>query len=110
MIQKQVVDKVMGFMDFIREQGVVGLAIGFLLGGAISKLVTALVTDFINPILGLIMGSKKGFENIIIPLGPNKILIGHFVGVLIDFIVIASVVYFIVRGFNLDKLDKKKGA
>ena len=38
-----------GFLNFIREQGVVGLAIGFILGGAISKLVAALVNDLINP-------------------------------------------------------------
>ena len=40
-----------GFLDFIREQGVVGLAVGFILGGAVSKLVTAIITDIVNPIL-----------------------------------------------------------
>jgi large-conductance mechanosensitive channel len=39
------------FIDFIREQGIVGLAAGFILGGAVSKAVSALVTDVINPIL-----------------------------------------------------------
>jgi len=34
-----------GFLDFIREQGVVGLAVGFILGGAVSKLVASLVAD-----------------------------------------------------------------
>ena len=45
-----------GFLDFIREQGVVGLAVGFILGGAVSKLVASLVNDLINPLLGAALG------------------------------------------------------
>ena len=45
------------FMDFIREQGVVGLAVGFILGGAVSKVVSSLVEDIINPILGILLGA-----------------------------------------------------
>jgi len=41
------------FVDFIRKQGVAGLAIGFILGGAVSKVVTALIEDIINPLVGL---------------------------------------------------------
>ena len=40
-----------GFIAFIREQGVVGLAVGFILGGAIAKMVTSLVNDMINPLI-----------------------------------------------------------
>jgi large conductance mechanosensitive channel len=45
-------DYMKGFLNFIREQGVVGLAVGFILGGSVSKVVTSLVTDIINPVLG----------------------------------------------------------
>ena len=51
-----------GFLQFVREQGVVGLAIGFILGGAISKLVTALVDDIISPILGLGLSNLKNLS------------------------------------------------
>jgi large conductance mechanosensitive channel len=95
-----------GFLEFIRKQGVVGLAVGFILGGAISKLVSAIVTDIINPILGIILG-KINLENAAIVVGSAKIMWGDFVGVLIDFIVIALVVYFGVKVLKLDKLDKK---
>jgi len=44
------------FIDFIRKQGVVGLAIGFILGGAVSNLVSALVQDVINPVIGIFLG------------------------------------------------------
>jgi large conductance mechanosensitive channel len=93
-----------GFMQFIREQGVVGLATGFILGGAVSKLVSALVSDIVNPILGAILGSTEGLKAM--KLGP--ILLGDFVSVLIDFIIIAAVVYFVVKGLGLDKVDKPK--
>ena len=46
-----------GFTDFIREQGVVGLAVGFILGGAVSKVVSSLVSDIINPVLGIVLGA-----------------------------------------------------
>jgi large conductance mechanosensitive channel len=97
-----------GFLNFIREQGVVGLAVGFILGGAVSKVVSALVTDIINPLLGLLMGSVGGFKEASIKLGSVKILYGDLISVAIDFIIIALVVYFGVKIIGIDKLDKKK--
>lgn len=97
-----------GFMDFIRKQGVVGLATGFILGGAVSKVVASLVEDVINPILGVILGAVGGFEEMVIAIGSVNILVGSFIAALIDFIVIALVVYYGVKGLKLDKLDKKE--
>jgi large conductance mechanosensitive channel len=97
-----------GFFDFIREQGVVGLAAGFILGGAVSKVVSALVTDIINPILGIVLGAVGGIKNASINIGSAVILYGDLISVIVDFIVIALVVYFGVRIIGLDKLDKKK--
>jgi large conductance mechanosensitive channel len=97
-----------GFLNFIREQGVVGLAVGFILGGAVSKVVSALVTDIINPMIGLILGSAGGLKTASFSIGSAMILYGDLIGVTIDFIVIALVVYFGVKLIGLDKLDKKK--
>lgn len=96
------------FLQFIREQGVVGLAIGFILGGAVSGLVQSLIRDIINPILGLILGSVDGLASASIPFFGAEILWGNFVTVLINFFVVALVVYFGFKGLKLDKLDKKK--
>ena len=93
-----------GFVEFIRTQGVVGLAVGFILGGAVSKVVTALVNDIVNPILGYVLGSTEGLKSMTV--GP--ILLGDFVAVVIDFLIIAAVVYFVVKGLGFDKLDKPK--
>jgi len=97
-----------GFVDFIREQGVVGLAVGFILGGAVSKVVASLVSDIINPVLGLILGAAGDLSSLSLSLGSAKIMLGNFLSVLIDFLVIALVVYYGVKGLGLDKLDKKK--
>ena len=96
-----------GFLDFIRKQGVVGLAVGFILGGAVSKVVSALVTDIINPIIGIFLGKAGSLANASIHIGPASILLGHFISVVIDFLVIAFVVYYGVRALKLDKVDKK---
>ncbi len=96
-----------GFIDFIRKQGVIGLAIGFILGAAVSKVAAALVEDIIYPILGVALGKAGGLAAASLTIGSVEILWGHFIGIIIDFLVIALVVYYVVKGFKLDQLDKK---
>ncbi len=97
-----------GFFEFIRKQGVVGLAVGFILGGAVSKLVSALISDLISPILAVVLGAAGGLADAYMAIGPVKFMWGHFISIVIDFLVIAAVVYFGVKGLGLDKLDKKE--
>jgi large conductance mechanosensitive channel len=97
-----------GFLDFIRQQGVVGLAVGFILGGAVSKVVTALINDIVNPLLGLILGVVGDLKTASFGIGSAQILYGDMISVIIDFLVIALVVYFGIKGLGLDKLDKPK--
>lgn len=96
-----------GFINFIREQGVVGLAVGFILGGAVSKVVSALVSDIVNPLLSLVLGATEGLKSASIKLGAAEILYGDFITVVVDFLIVALVVYFGVKAIGLDKLDKK---
>lgn len=97
-----------GFLNFVREQGVVGLAVGFLLGGAVSKLVASLISDIINPILSLILGFAGNFKDASWSLGGVRFMWGNFVSTLIDLLVIAAIVYYGVRGLGLDRIDRKK--
>jgi large conductance mechanosensitive channel len=97
-----------GFIQFIREQGVVGLAVGFIFGGAISKVVASLVNDIVNPLIGVILGAAGGLKEAYFQIGSAKILWGSFINTSIDFMVIALVVYFGVKIIGLDKLDKNK--
>jgi large conductance mechanosensitive channel len=96
------------FLDFIRKQGVVGLATGFILGGAISKLVSSLVADIINPFLGIVMGAAGDLTSYSMQIGGAEVRWGNFLSMFIDFIVIAAVVYYVFKGLGLDKLDKSK--
>jgi large conductance mechanosensitive channel len=97
-----------GFIDFLREQSVVGLAVGFILGGAVSKVVSAIVTDVVNPLIGLFIGATDGLKAATFMVGTAEIRHGDLIAVLIDFIVIAFVVYFGVRVLGFNRLDKQK--
>ncbi|HOB89921.1 MAG TPA: MscL family protein [Candidatus Colwellbacteria bacterium] len=97
-----------GFINFIREQKVMGLAVGFILGGSVSKVVSSLVADIINPILSVVLGAADDLKNAILQIGPVRILYGNFLSALIDFMVVAAVVYFGVNLIGINKLDKKK--
>ena len=93
-------------MDFIRNQGVVGLAVGFILGGAVSKTVTSLVDNIINPLVGALLG-KVALADKMVEMGSISLKYGAFISTLVDFFIIAAVVYFGVKALGLDKLDKK---
>lgn len=97
-----------GFVNFVREQGVVGLAVGFILGGSIKEVVASFVEDIVNPILGIVLGAAGDLNQAVITVGNASIKWGSFVNTLIDFLVIAFIVYFGVKKLGLDKLDRKE--
>ena len=105
---KDKMKKVQGFLDFIREQGVVGLAVGFILGGSVTVLVKSLVDDIINPVLGLLLGRAKDFNAYAVHIGDATIRWGSFLNNLVNFLVIAVVVYVGFKMLRLDRLQKKK--
>ena len=87
------------FMDFIGKAGVLGLAIGFIMGTYIGKVVSALVQDMIMPIPGaLIPGGEWRKAVISLPVGQGlNFAVGDFVGVIVDFLIVALVVFMIAR-------------
>lgn len=92
-----------GFTEFIKSQGVINLAIGFILGGAISKFVSSLVTDIINPVLNVLMGGVDDLDKAVYKVGGVSVHYGSFLNNGIDFIVIALVVYIGVKILRIDK-------
>jgi large conductance mechanosensitive channel len=80
------------FIDFLSKYKVMGLAVAFILGLYLGGLVQALVNDLIMPIITLIM---PGVEWEAFVVGPFRV--GHFVGALITFILVAFVVFLIVK-------------
>ena len=97
-----------GFMTFIKEQNVVGLAVGLVLGTAASALVNSLINNIIMPPLGFLLGSAEGIRGLSIvmgttPSGEMAILhYGEFINDLINFLVLALVIYFVVKALKLD--------
>lgn len=96
------------FIEFIRTQGVVGLAVGFVLGKAVSDVVASIVTDLINPIIGIALGKFGDLSLLSVQVLSANITYGKFLSILINLVIIAAVVYFGVKKLGLDKLDKPK--
>jgi large conductance mechanosensitive channel len=84
------------FMDFLMKYQVIGLAVAFIIGAAATKMVTACVNDIIMPIIAVVIPGGD-WRTQVLQVGPVKLLVGDFVGAIIDFIIIALVVFLIVK-------------
>lgn len=100
-------------MDFVREQGVVGLAVGLAIGASAGAAVKAIVDGFISPLVGFILGGTDlsattwdtGLNR-----GGHELVFGWgaIVNALIVLFATAFVIYYIIHGLKLDRVDKKK--
>lgn len=91
------------FMEFINKYGVVGLAIGFILGGASKDLVNALVGDLLMPVITFFIPGG-GWKEATVSLGSIVLSVGHFAGALLDFVIIALIVFIIMGQLKKTKL------
>jgi large conductance mechanosensitive channel len=102
-----------GFIDFVREQGVVGVAVGLTLGLSAKSVVDSIVNYLLNPVIGVLTGGQ-GLATKYVCIDrvkdscSAKLGLGQVASALLGFIVVAALVYFVVKGLKLDKLDKKK--
>jgi large conductance mechanosensitive channel len=91
------------FMDFLNKYGVIGLAIAFIIGGAAGRLITALVADLLMPVIAVLIPGGE-WRTTTFMVGPVKFLLGDFAGALIDFIIIALVVFLLSKQLSKTKL------
>ena len=84
-----------GFRDFVLRGNVLELAIAFILGVAFSAVVTAFSNDFIGGMIGVIGGSSD-FNDAGVTINDSKIVYGSTITALINFLIIAAVVYFLI--------------
>ncbi len=103
---------------FIMRGNVIDLAIGVIIGGAFGKIVTSLVNDILMPPIGLLLG-KVDFASLYINLsggsypslaaakeaGAATLNYGLFISTLLDFVILAVVIFFVVKGIN--RLQRK---
>ncbi len=84
------------FVSFLNKHKVIGLAVAFIIGTAAAKLVTAIVNDLLMPIIAVLTPGGD-WRTMVLDVGPVKLLVGDFAGSLIDFLIVAVVVYLMVR-------------
>ena len=101
-----------GFVEFIRTQGVIGLAVGLAIGTAAGDTVRKIVEGFINPIVQFIVGSQDKLNTSVWTFEAfgrtADFAWGAAVSSTITLLATALVIYLLVNAFKLDKLDKKK--
>ncbi len=83
------------FLEFLKEWGIVGLAVAVIIGGKLNEWVSALVSDIMMPLIGVLLPGGSWREFVLELPGEGELLIGHFLGATLDFIIIAFVIYFI---------------
>jgi large conductance mechanosensitive channel len=102
------------FMDFLKTFGVIGLAIAFIIGAASSSLITSLVQDIVNPLVGLFLPSGDLDQLYVNATGisdtPSQFRYGHLISEMIDFLIIAFIVFLAYKWLSRYKLveDKSK--
>lgn len=86
------------FKDFVLRGNVLDLAVGVLIGGAFSAVVTALTDNILSPIIGLFAGAN--FDSLSADIFGVSIRYGAFITAVINFLIMAFVIFLIVRGVN----------
>ena len=90
------------FKEFAMKGNIVDLAVAVIIGGAFGKIVTALTESIIMPIIAMVLG-KGGVADLSVVVGHTVFPIGLFLQAVIDFILIAFVLFLIIRAINARK-------
>ena len=93
------------FKEFISRGNMMDLAVGFIIGAAFTAIVNSLVKDLINPLIGLFIG-KIDLSNLKFTIGEATFKYGSFLNAVINFLIIALVVFFLIKLVN--KITPKK--
>jgi large conductance mechanosensitive channel len=95
------------FSEFLKKYQVLGLAVAFIIGAAATKLVTAIANDLVMPIVGAVVPGGD-WRTATFDVGTIKFLVGDFVGAVIDFAIIALVIFMIVKFIMKEDATAKK--
>src|SRR5262245_48146839 len=97
------------FKSFAFKGNVVDLAIGVIIGAAFGAIVKSLVDDIIMPLIGLLLPGSKGYEGWVAHVGDKTIPYGKFLGAIVNFLIVALVLYiFIVKFLGWIMKTKKE--
>ena len=87
------------FREFAIKGNVVDLAVGVIIGAAFGKIVSSLVADIIMPLVGIMIGGIH-YEDLLIEVGDAQVTYGKFIENVIDFVVVAFVIFLMVKVIN----------
>lgn len=87
------------FREFAIRGNVIDLAVAVIIGGAFGKIVSSLVDNILMPLIGLLIGGID-FKALAVTIGSAKVEYGLFIQNVVDFIIIAFVIFLIVRAMN----------
>ena len=90
------------FKDFIAKGNVMDLAVGIIIGAAFTAIVGSLVDDLINPLIGIFLGGVD-FGGLTLSVGEATFTYGNFIMAIINFLIIAFVVFMLVKAVNSTK-------
>ena len=93
------------FKSFAMRGNVMDLAVGVIIGGAFSSITNSLINDIIMPIIGIFVGEDT-FASLSFNIGSAEILVGNFIQAIFNFIILAFVVFCMVKAIN--SMHKKK--
>jgi len=100
---KKLIDE---FRAFISRGNVLDMAVGIIVGGAFTAIVNGLVDDIINPLFGIVF--KMDFSNLVLNINGAEIRYGSFIMAIINFLLIALVLFLVIKGMNtLQEASKK---
>lgn len=99
-----------GFVGFLREHAIVGLAVGFVVATQVQALAKQLIASFIDPLFKLFFGQALSERTLTLHFHHRSAQFGWglFMYMLLDFLFVLAVIYLIIKVFKLDKLDKPK--
>ena len=93
------------FKEFAMRGNVMDLAVGVIVGGAFSSITTSLINDILMPIIGIFV-SEASFADLTVTVGSAVVAYGNFIQAVINFLIMAFVVFCMVKGIN--RLSRKK--
>ncbi len=84
------------FLQFLKEYGIIGLALAVVIGAAVKDLVSATVDDLVMPVVEVFLAGGE-WESAVTVVGPVEFRTGHFLSTALEFLIIAFLVYLFVR-------------
>ena len=91
------------FKEFINQGNAMDMAVGVIIGGAYTAIVNSLIDDIINPVISIVTGGGEVGQGLSIQIGSAVINFGSLIGAMFNFLLIALVVFVMVKSMNTMK-------